>query len=495
MAHKQCSKHAVVIGSGFGGLAAAVRLGARGYRVSVFEALDSPGGKATVETMDGHVFDMGPTIITAPFLFEELWSLAGRSFNEEIDLVSLDPFYRIQFHDGSVLDCSADAAFMRAQIQQLAPADVAGYDRFLEKSRAIFEIGFEELAHRSFDKFAHMVKVVPDLVRLRSEQSVYKMASRFFSDERLRIAFSFHPLLIGGNPLSTTSIYSLIAFLERQWGVHFVMGGTGRLVQGLVDLITSQGGAVHLNSPVASIDTVAGRASGVTLADGSRVQADVVVSNVDSIATYESLLGDLNKRRWHKRRVQRAQLSMSLFVWYFGTDRQYEDVPHHLMLMGPRYTGLLQDIFKHRQLASDFSLYLHRPTATDTSLAPPGRETFYVLSPVPNLLGNVDWMQQAERYRQAICTRLQEAVLPDLEAHLTASFVMTPQDFASRYGAPQGAAFGLAPEFWQSAWFRPHNRSEEIEGLYLVGAGTHPGAGVPGVLSSARVLDEVVDNV
>jgi phytoene desaturase len=484
--------HAVVIGSGFGGLAAAIRLGARGYRVTVLERLDAPGGRAYVFRQDGFTFDAGPTIVTAPFLFEELWTLCGRRMADDIELRQISPFYRIVFDDGSVFHTSADRDAMRAEVARFSPADVAGYDRFMATSEAIFRVGFERLGHVAFDSFADMARIVPDMVRLSSFRTVYGLVSRYIRDPRLRIVFSFHPLLIGGNPFSASSIYCLIAFLEKQWGVSFVMGGTGRMVQALVDLIQGQGGRVRCNAEVAEIEVRDRTAVGVRLASGERIAADIVVSNADSAFTYRHLVPAHARRRWTDRRLDRARYSMSLFVWYFGTRRRYEDVAHHTILLGPRYRELLRDIFQRKVLASDFSLYLHRPTATDPSLAPAGCDAFYVLSPVPHLESGTDWEAMAEPYRRAIAQRLGETLLPGLERDIVSSRVMTPLDFSRRLSSVRGAAFGLEPVLRQSAWFRPHNRSEDIERLFLVGAGTHPGAGLPGVLSSARVLDSVV---
>jgi phytoene desaturase len=337
-----------------------------------------------------------------------------------------------------------------------------------------------------------MVKVAPDIIKLGGYRSVYSIVSKFIKDERLRVVFSFHPLLIGGNPFTASAIYTLIPHLERQWGVHFAMGGTGALVQGLVRLIEGQGNEVRCNAPVAEITTAHRRATGVKLASGEAIAADIVVSNADSASTYRQLLAKAPRRRWTDRKLRRASYSMSLFVWYFGTRRQYPEVAHHTLVLGPRYRELLEDIFRHKVLADDFSLYLHRPTATDPSLAPPGNDAFYVLSPVPNLESGTDWRLEAERYRQKIARHLAATVLPGLEDEIVTSLMLTPQDFKDRLGSYRGAAFGLEPVLTQSAWFRPHNRSEEIDGLYLVGAGTHPGAGLPGVVSSARVLDMVV---
>jgi phytoene desaturase len=337
-----------------------------------------------------------------------------------------------------------------------------------------------------------MARIAPAMIRLKSYRTVYDYVASFVRDERLRVVLSFHPLLIGGNPFTTTSIYCLIAFLERRWGVHFAMGGTGKLVQGLVGLIEGQGGTLRCGSEVAEILTRRGAATGVRLATGEMIEADIVVSNADSAWTYKKLLPGITRKRWTDRRIDRARYSMSLFVWYFGTRRRYEDVAHHTILLGPRYRGLLNDIFERKVLAEDFSLYLHRPTATDPSLAPAGCDAFYVLSPVPHLASGVDWSIEAERYRRRIEQALSQTVLPNLGNEVVTSRLLTPQDFQDQLLSYRGAAFGLEPVLMQSAWFRPHNRSEEVERLFLVGAGTHPGAGLPGVLSSARVLDDIV---
>jgi phytoene desaturase len=465
-----------------------VRLGARGYTVTVLEQLPVAGGRARVHRLEGYVFDAGPTIITAPFLLRELWSLAGQDFDSDIDLRAIDPFYRIRFDDGSVLDMSGDARGMQERIQQLAPQDVAGYEKFLRISETLYGVAFEELADRPFDSFWDMLRLTPKLLRLRSYRSVYAVAASCVRSPKLRFALSFHPLFVGGDPFRTPAFYALISHLERSFGVHFAVGGTGSIVAGLVRLIERQGGRLRFNCTVERILVEQGRVRGARLSSGEEVRADVVVSNADSLMTYRNLLPPSPQAR----RLRKARLSMGLFIWYFGTRKRYPDVLHHTILVGPRYRELIEDIFSRRQLAEDFSLYLHRPTATDESLAPPGCDAFYVLSPVPNLESGVDWAARAEAYRQAIEEHLARTVLPGLREHLTVSFVSTPQNFAQELAAPEGSAFGLEPRFLQSAWFRPHNRSGEFAGLYLVGAGTHPGAGVPGVLSSARVLDKVV---
>jgi phytoene desaturase len=486
--------HAVVIGSGFGGLAAAIRLGARGYRVTVLERRDQPGGRAYVYRQNGFVFDGGPTVITAPFLLEELWTLCGKRMADTIDMREVSPFYRVRFHDGEVFDYQGDAELMREQIRKFNGDDVDGYERFLRMSEQIFKVGFEQLAHVPFGSVLDMLKITPAMIRLQSYRTVYDLVARFVSDERLRIVFSFHPLLVGGNPFSTTSIYTLIAFLERKWGVFFPMGGTGSLISGLVELLEGQAGELRLDTEVEQIvvDDRLRRATGVRLRGGEVIDADVVVSNADSAYLYKHLLPARYRRRWTDNKLERARYSMSLFVWYFGTKRKYEDVAHHTLLLGPRYKGLLDDIFEHKVLAEDFSLYLHRPTATDPSLAPDGCDTFYVLSPVPHLDSGTDWAAERERYRAKICAALSATIMPGLEDQLAASHVLDPVGFRDELLSVKGAAFGVEPVLTQSAYFRPHNQSEEIDRLYLVGAGTHPGAGVPGVLSSAKVLERVI---
>ena len=484
--------HAVVIGSGFGGLAAAVRLGARGYRVTVLEQLDAPGGRAYVHRQDGYTFDAGPTVITAPFLFEELWQLCGKKLSDDVDLRPVAPFYRVRFDDGTHFDYCGDREAMRAEVGRLSPDDVEGYERFLEASEAIYKVGFEQLGHVSFERWTDMVKVLPDLLTLEGYRTVYGLACKHVKHEKLRMVLTFQSLLVGGNPFTTTSVYCLIAFLERRFGVHCAMGGTGSLVKGLVGLIQGQGGQVLCKQGVQEILVFKGRACGVRLASGQTLDAEVVVSNADSAWTYKHLLPARYRQRWTDKRIDKARYSMSLFVWYFGTRRQYHDVAQHTILLGPRYRELLDDIFHHKHLADDFSLYLHRPTASDPSLAPEGCDTFYVLAPVPHLDAGVDWQARAEPYRAALQQRLSETLLPGLGQQIASSRMLTPQDFQDRLSSYKGAAFGLEPVLTQSAWFRPHNRSEEVERLYLVGAGTHPGAGLPGVLSSARVLDAVV---
>ena len=483
---------ALVIGSGFGGLAAAVRLAARGWRVQVLEKLDVPGGRARVHHVDGYTFDAGPTIITVPFLLEELWALAGRKLADDVELRLLDPFYRIHFPDGDHFDYSGDPALMRAEVLRIDPTAGPGYEAFMAEADLCYKLGFEALGCHAFDSIGDLLKAVPSMARMKGWRSLHAMVAKHLKHPKLRKAMSLQSLLIGGNPFSVTCVYSLINALERLYGVHWAMGGTGTLVNGLVRLIEGMGGSLRTGAEVRRIEVTDGRAAGVTLANGEYLPADIVVSNADTAWTYRNMIDPQHRKVWSNAKVEGGKYSMSLFVWYFGTNKRFEDVPHHMMVLGPRYEALLKDIFKRHHLADDFSLYLHRPTATDPAMAPAGCDTFYVLSPVPHLQSGTDWATQAEPYRAAIAEALDKTVLPGLSKHIVTQRILTPQDFQDRLLSVNGAAFSLEPQLFQSAWFRPHNLSEDVKGLYLVGAGTHPGAGVPGVISSARILDQIV---
>jgi len=486
---------ALVIGSGFGGLAAAVRLAARGWRVTVLEKLETPGGRARVHRVDGYTFDAGPTIITVPFLLQELWALAGRTLADDVELRLLDPFYRVRFADGDHFDYSGDPERMRAEVLRIDPTAGPGYAAFMAEADLCYQLGFEALGCKAFDSLGDLFKAVPAMARMQGWRSLHAMVARHLKHPKLRQAMSLQSLLIGGNPFSVTSVYSLINALERQFGVHWAMGGTGALVDGLVSLIEGMGGSLRTGAEVRRIEVNDGRATGVTLANGDYLPADIVVSNADTAWTYKNLIDAKHRRVWTDAKVDGGKYSMSLFVWYFGTNKRFEDVPHHMMLLGPRYESLLTDIFKRHHLADDFSLYLHRPTATDPAMAPDGCDAFYVLAPVPHLQSGTDWLAQAEPYREAIAEALDRTVLPGLREHLTVSFVTTPQDFQDELLSYKGAAFGLEPLLLQSAWFRPHNRSEDVKDLFMVGASTHPGAGIPGVLMSAKALETVLPSV
>jgi len=484
--------HAVVIGGGFGGLAAAVRLRARGYDVTLLEALDQLGGRARVFRRNGFTFDAGPTVITAPYLFDELFALVGRDARDYFDLVPVNPFYRILFHEGGSFDFVGDEDGLIAQIEQISPRDVDGYRRLAERARAIFDVGYMKLADQPFDRLSAMLKVVPSMIRLESFRSVHGLVARYIRDERLRQVFTFEPLLVGGNPFRTTSIYLLIHWLERQWGVYFARGGTGAIVSALAQLLDEIGVNVEVNAPVERINVKGGRVDGVVLEDGRRVAADVVVANADPSTVYRRMIAPEHRVRHSDSSVGRVKQSMSLFVGYFGVEKTYPDLAHHTIVLGPRYKGLLTDIFERRVLADDVSLYLHAPTRTDASLAPDGHENFYVLSPVPNNRSGVDWSTRGREYFDRVLEELERRVIPGVRSKIVTRHVMTPDDFEHTLRSADGAAFGPEPVLTQSAWFRYHNRSPDVDGLYFVGAGTHPGAGVPGVLCSAKVLDRVV---
>jgi len=480
------AKRVAIIGSGFGGLAAAIRLQAAGVRTVLFEARDKPGGRAYVYEEQGYIFDGGPTVITAPQCLDELFELCGRRREDYVEFLPVQPFYRLLWSDGTRLDYMAGDEFIR-QIAKLSPDDVPGYLRFVDYSRRVFEKGYVELSHEPFLRFADMVKVAPALLQLRADRSVYSTVARFVRNEKLREALSFHSLLVGGNPFETSAIYTLIHYLERNWGVFFPRGGTGALVRALVRLYEELGGELRLDCPVQQVRVERGQkpVHRVTSAAGAGEPFDAVVSNSDLHHTYARLYGDEPEAAKTVRRLERASWSMSLFVLYFGTDRAY-DLAHHTVLFGPRYRELLQEVFHGHELPADFSLYLHAPSVTDPSLAPPGGASFYVLSPVPHL-GNapLDWDKLAGQYAERIFIAL-ERVMPDLRKHVVVQRHLTPRGFQRDLFAHHGSAFSLAPELTQSAWFRPHNRDPHIPGLYLVGAGTHPGAGVPGVVASGR---------
>ena len=486
---------AIVIGAGFGGIAAALRLRARGYSVRLIDRADRLGGRAQVFERNGFRHDAGPTVITAPFLFDELFSLFGAHREDYVNFVPLDPWYRFQFADGETFDYGGDLEATLAEIRRLSPADVEGYRSLVAASRAIFDVGFQQLAHQPFHSFRMMLKQLPALMRLRADRSVWQLVCRHLQDDHLRQAFSIQPLLVGGNPFDTTSIYNLIHFLERRWGIHFAMGGTGALVDALGRLMQRVGIDIQLGTTVERVSIQNGRANGVVLENGRQLKGDLIVSNADPVHLYRQMIPANTQSKAVKLKRRFAKFSMGLFVLYFGTKRQYPDVAHHTIWLGRRYKELLSDIFDRQVLADDFSLYVHRPTATDPTFAPAGCDSFYVLAPVPNLQAGIDWSIEAPRLQQRIVDALDRTMLPGLKESITADFYMTPQDFADDYLSVAGAGFSVAPLLRQSAWFRFHNKAEGVENLYLVGAGTHPGAGLPGVVSSARVLDQLLPRV
>ncbi len=491
---------AVVIGAGMGGLAAAMRLGAKGYAVTVLDRLDSLGGRGSSITQGGHRFDLGPTIVTVPQGLRDLWAVCGRDFDADVDLRPMDPFYRIDWPDGSHFTARQDQASMRAEVARLSPGDLAGYDRFLRDSRARYQFGYEDLGRRPMHRLLDLIKVLPTFAWFRADKSVHAHVASRVKDARLRFALSFHPLFIGGDPFHVTSIYILVNHLEKAFGVHYAMGGVAAIAAAMGRVVQDQGGQLMLGAEVDEVLVQGGRARGVRLTDGREIAADIVVSNADAGHTYDRLLRNQPRRRWTTAKLARKRWSMGLYVWYFGTKGtrgMWPDVGHHTIAVGPRYKDHIRDIFIRGRLADDMSLYIHRPTVTDPSAAPDGDDTFYVLSPVPHLGhdNGVDWGVEAEPYRQKMLAVLEDRLLPGLSNHLTESLVFTPETFRDRYLTPYGSGFSIEPRILQSAWFRPHNVSEELPGLYLVGAGTHPGAGLPGVVASAEVLGKLVPDV
>ena len=483
---------AIVVGAGFGGIAAALRLRSKGYEVSLIDRCAGLGGRAQVFERNGFKHDAGPTVITAPFLFEELFALFGEKFEDHVKLVPLTPWYRFHFSDNTQFDYGGTLDETLAEIARIEPDDCAGYRSLLVQSEKIFKVGFVQLSAAPFHRFGVMLRQIPALLRLRCQDTVWQLVSRHLKSPKLRQAFSIQPLLVGGNPFDTTSIYGLIHYLERAYGVHFAMGGTAAITSALGALMVRQGIRLQLGTTVRSIDIEDGVASGVTLEDGSSITADVIVSNADPAHLYSAMIKPDDQARSARLKLAAAEFSMGLFVLYFGTTRQYPDVAHHTIWLGERYRELLTDIFHHKELSEDFSLYLHRPTATDASFAPAGCDSFYVLCPVPNLRGAIDWAVQGPRLQSRIVAALEATILPGLSDCMTSDFTMTPENFRSNYLSAHGAGFSVAPLFRQSAWFRFHNRAEGIRNLYLVGAGTHPGAGLPGVLCSAKVLDALI---
>ncbi len=483
---------AIVIGSGFGGLAAAVRLLARGYRVRVLEALDTPGGRARVFSKGQFQFDAGPTVITAPYLFDELFACLGKRREDYVEFLPVDPFYRCKFTDGESFDYVGDDERLLAEIERLSPKDVDGYKKLVNHAERIFDIGYTELADQPFSRLSDMLRIVPDLTRLSAYRSVYSLVERYIKDDRLRQVLTFEPLLVGGNPMRVPGIYLLIHWLERKWGVHFAKGGTGALVQALIRLIEESGGEFEMNAPVEEILVKDGSARGVRLADGRTLTADIVVANADPTLVYTQMIDPRALSFRRPARANNKRQSMSLFVGYFGTNKTFEDTRHHTILLGPRYQGLLADIFDRRTLADDFSLYLHRPAATDRSIAPERHDAFYVLSPVPNQKSGISWGEVSERYFDAILSELEERELPGLRQSIVTKFSVDPRYFEEDLRSKDGAAFGLEPVLHQSAYFRYQNACPDVRGLYFVGASTHPGAGLPGVLCSAKVLERVL---
>jgi len=474
------NKKALIIGSGFGGIASALRLKKIGFEVTLVERLDMLGGRARVFQKGGYRHDAGPTVITAPFLFEELFELYNKDLKDHLNFVPLDPWYRFYFHNGKTFDYRPSIDDTNKEIEKFDARDVQGYRDLLETSKDIFKIGFEKLSDQPFSSFWEMAKQVPSLVKLKSYLTVGQLVNSKLKNEFLRKAFSIHPLLVGGNPFTTTSIYALIHYLERKWGVFFCMGGTGKIVQELEKLMTDNGITIKKNTDISKILVKNNRATGV------------ITCNADPPTVYKEMLDPQFSKKALIKPEKFTKYSMGLYVLFFGSKKQYPSVAHHTIWMAERYKELLDDIFDKRILTKDFSLYLHRPTATDDTFAPTGKDSFYVLCPVPNLKADIDWEKEGPRLRDKIVNALSETIMPDLEKNIEEDFWMTPQDFKNDYRSMHGAGFSIAPIFSQSAWFRYHNKDKKISNLYFSTAGAHPGAGIPGVLCSAKVVEKLI---
>jgi phytoene desaturase len=480
-------KRAAIIGAGFGGLALAIRLQSAGIATTVFEGRDKPGGRAYVWERDGFTFDAGPTVITDPNCLAELWQLTGHDMAADVDLMPVNPFYRLAWPDGTTFDYGNDTAALHREIARLSPGDIPGYEQFLEYAAAVYREGYVRLGAVPFLDFSALVKAAPGLMRQQAWRSVYSMVSRFIEDERLREAFSFHTLLVGGNPMTTSAIYALIHKLEQDGGVWWARGGTNKLVAGMVRHLERLGGTLRVSEPVAKLHILGDRVTEVELESGGRERFDAVASNGDLVHTYRTLLGDTHRGRREAKRLMRKRWSPSLFVVHFGLRGTFPDIAHHMILFGPRYKDLLKDIFEFGVLPQDFSIYLHHPTVTDPSLSPPGHSTFYALIPVAHR-GKLplDWEQVGPLLEKRVLDEVGRRLIPDIHERIVTKFHYTPRDFTIDLNAYQGSAFSLEPLLTQSAWFRAHNRDDSLKNLYFVGAGTHPGAGIPGVVGSAK---------
>ena len=486
-------KTAIVIGAGFGGLALAIRLQSAGVQTTLIEARDRPGGRAYYWERDGFTFDAGPTVITDPACLQELWALTGRDIGEDVELMPVLPFYRLNWPDGTTFDYTNDDRLLRQEIDRLHPGDWEGYLKFLAYSEGVFREGYEKLGHVAFLDFASMIKAAPSLAKYQAWRSVYSVVSGFVKSEKLREALSFHTLLVGGNPMTTSAIYALIHKLERDGGVWFARGGTNRLVAGMVTHFERLGGVVRLGDPVTEICTLGDRATGIACASGWRGDADAIACNGDIVHTYRDLLSGSRSAQRTRAKLERKRFSPSLFVVHFGVKGTWPGIPHHTILFGPRYKGLLEDIYDHGVLAQDFSLYLHHPTVTDPSMAPEGMSTFYALAPVPHL-GKfpADWSEVGPKLETRILDEIGRRLIPDIHERIVTKFSYAPSDFAADLNAHLGSAFSLEPTLLQSAYFRVHNRDDAIPNLYFVGAGTHPGAGIPGVVGSAKATAKLM---
>ena len=487
------AKKIIVIGSGFGGLASALRMRAKGYEVTLLEKHSDLGGRARVFKKRGFTYDGGPTVITAPYLFEELFSLFNKKISDYVQIVPLKLWYRFVFEDGSKFDYSGDDKAMEKQISQISPKDVKEFKNLVKFTEKIFDKGFTELSAKPFNNVLYMIKQIPALLKLKSYQSVYKLVSSFITNEKLRRVFSMHPLLVGGNPFTTTSIYTLILFLEKKWGIHYSMGGTGSLVNALEKLMEEEKIKILKNSEVTEIINSNGKIKSVKINNKQTIECDYLVCNSDPPNVYKNLIKSKKKYSFlFNQKIKRMDYSMGLFVYYFGSKKQYQDVAHHTICFGKTYEKHLSKIFDQKILSEDISYYLHRPSATDPNMAPKNHDAFYVLVPVPNNLSKINWSEEGERFKNLILDKMEKTVLPGIKENVMDDFYLTPDYFEKELSTLYGSGFSIQPKFTQSAYFRFHNKSEVFDNLYFVGAGTHPGAGMPGVLSSAKVLDELL---
>jgi len=487
------AKKIIVIGSGFGGLASALRMRAKGYEVTLLEKHSDLGGRARVFKKRGFTYDGGPTVITAPYLFEELFSLFNKKISDYVQIVPLKLWYRFVFEDGSKFDYSGDDKAMEKQISQISPKDVKEFKNLVKFTEKIFDKGFTELSAKPFNNVLYMIKQIPALLKLKSYQSVYKLVSSFITNEKLRRVFSMHPLLVGGNPFTTTSIYTLILFLEKKWGIHYSMGGTGSLVNALEKLMEEEKIKILKNSEVTEIINSNGKIKSVKINNKQTIECDYLVCNSDPPNVYKNLIKSKKKYSFlFNQKIKRMDYSMGLFVYYFGSKKQYQDVAHHTICFGKTYEKHLSKIFDQKILSEDISYYLHRPSATDPNMAPKDHDAFYVLVPVPNNLSKINWSEEGERFKNLILDKMEKTVLPGIKENVMDDFYLTPDYFEKELSTLYGSGFSIQPKFTQSAYFRFHNKSEIFDNLYFVGAGTHPGAGMPGVLSSAKVLDELL---
>ena len=482
----------LVIGSGFGGIAAALRLRAKGHDVTLVEKHKDLGGRARVFKKNGFIFDAGPTVITAPYLINELFELFNKKSENYINLKPLKTWYRFIFDDGSKFDYSGDEDLMKKQIEMVNKDDMKGYEELVKFTKKIFDKGFMELSDISFDRPYTMLKQLPALLKLKSYKSVYSLVSSYVKNEKLRRMLSMHPLLVGGNPFTTTSIYGLILYLEKKWGIHYSMGGTGNIIKGLEKLMEEEKIEIIKGNEATKIESLSNKITSVKLDNQKEINVDNVICNADPPSVYEKLLENKKVSSIFEWKKKRMQYSMGLFVYYFGTKKTYDNVEHHTIKFGKKYKEHLDDIFNKKKLNNDISYYLHRPSATDSSMAPDGNDCFYVLVPVPNNQSKIDWSIEGEKIKNLVIDKMEKDLMPNLRENIIEDFYLTPDYFEKDLNTKYGSGFSIQPKFSQSAYFRFHNKSEIYNGLYFVGAGTHPGAGIPGVLSSAKVLDKIL---